>query len=731
MVSCTQDRSLVKSVNDYVSDLREDLLHSDALLGCLLALSSFHGSPCTGAMLTAGLPLEDGRLSPLLFSRAALRAGLSSRIQRQSLSDIDDLALPAVLLLKKNLAVVLLGWNGVRDSAVLLLPETGHGSIEMALGELEERYTGVTIFARPQFLFDKRAPEVGSVVQRHWFWGTIFEQRGVYSDVVFAAFTINLFALIMPLFTMNIYDRVVPNNAIETLWVLTLGVFLVLGMDFAVRLMRGYFIDLAGARIDLKVSATLMERVLGMRLEGRPASVGAFAANLRSFESMRDFIASSSMTALIDFPFALVFLIALAWIAWPLVFIPLIGLVVGVVYAYLIQIRMHELSETSYRALAMRNATLVESLAALETIKAQSAEGTIQKKWENTTAFLARVGAQTRLLSASAINGASVIAQVVNVLLITAGVYLIQEKQLSMGGLIAVTMLGARAMSPLGQLVGLLLQFQGARLSLETLDKLMKQAPERPAGRVFIHRPKLLGEIEFCDLTFNYPEQNEAVLQRISLHIFPGEHVVILGSIGSGKSTLQKLMMGLYQPIKGSVRVDGIDQRQLDPADLRRNIGYVGQEAMLFFGTLRENITIGAPCADDSMVIAAAEIAGLTSYINRHPNGYDMLIGERGESLSGGQRQAVAIARAVLMNPPILILDEPTNAMDFSAEAAFKDRLKKYAAKKTVVIVTHRTSLVDLATRIVVLDEGRIVADGPREQIIEALRDGRVRRTCG
>ena len=554
----------------------------------------------------------------------------------------------------------------------------------------------------------------------------MLEQSQVYRDVIGAALLINIFALVMPLFSMNVYDRVVPNNATDTLWMLAMGVFLIFGMDFMMRLLRGHFVDLASARIDVKLSALIMERVLGMRLEAKPASVGSFASNLRSFESVRDFIASATVTVLIDFPFSFLFLLVIAWISWPLVFIPIIALVVGLIYAYVIQHKMHELAETTYRASALRNASLIESLTSLETIKTQSAEGAVQTKWERTTSFLARTSAQMRLLSASATNGAMTITQVVNVLLIVAGVYLIKDRQLTMGGLIAITMLGGRAIAPLGQLVGMLMQFQNARMSLETLDKLMAQPVERPDASAFIHRPEIQGEIELRNVSFSYPGQGEAALQNVSLRITPGEHIVVLGRTGSGKTTLQKLMLGLYQPTDGVVRIDGIDLRQLDPADLRRNVGFVGQDATLFYGTLRENISIGAPYADDSAIVLAAETAGLSQFVNRHPKGFDMLIGERGESLSGGQRQEVAIARAVLMDPPVLFFDEPTSAMDFSTEHGFKERLKRFAAHKTMVIVTHRTSLIDLATRIIVVDDGRIVADGPREQVVEALQSGKV-----
>ncbi len=623
---------------------------------------------------------------------------------------------------------MLLGWSGDGERARLLFPETGQGEVTLAREALAERYQGIALFAHPRFVFDARTPEVGKVVGRHWFWGALLEQAPVYRDVLGAALLINVFALLMPIFSMNVYDRVVPNNATDTLWMLALGMVLVFGMDFMMRLLRGHFIDLASARIDVKLSAMIMGRVLGMRMEGRPASVGSFASNLRSFESVRDFIASATVAALVDFPFALLFLLVIVWISWPLVLIPLCGLVIGLIYAYILQHRMHELVETTYRAGALRNAALIESLTALETIKTQGAEGAVQGKWERATAFLARTGAQLRLLSASAGNGAAIITQLVNVLLIVAGVYLIHARELTMGGLIAVTMLGGRAMAPLAQGVGLLMQFQNARTSLATLDKLMAQPVERPDASAFVHRPELRGEIEFRDVSFAYPNQSEPALRNVSLRIMPGEHVVILGRTGSGKTTLQKLILGLYAPTGGAVRMDGIDLRQLDPADLRRNVGYVGQDAMLFFGSLRENITIGAPYADDSAVVHAADVAGLTAFVNRHPKGFDMPIGERGESLSGGQRQEVAIARAVLMDPPVLLFDEPTSAMDFSTEAAFKERLRRYAAHKTLIIVTHRTSLIDLATRIVVVDDGRIVADGPRDKVIEALQAGQIGR---
>lgn len=708
--------------------VREDILHLDPLLDCLVELTRIHGRPSTRAALVAGLPLEKGKLTPSLFARAASRAGLSAKVLRRPLDKIDPALLPAVLLTANDEACVLLGWDETGENARLLFPETGQGSVALSRADLEARYSGIAIFARPHFRFDKRTPQVSDVKLRHWFWGALADQWPVYRDVLAAALLINVIALAMPLFTMNVYDRVVPNRAMETLWVLALGVILLLGIDMAMRMLRGYFIDLASARIDLQLSAQIMERVLGVRMESRPAAVGAFSSNLRSFETVRDFITSATVTTFIDLPFALLFVLVIGLIHWILVIPVLIMLVLVIVYAYILQHKMHELSETTYRAGALRNATLIESLTALETIKTQGAESVMQSKWEKSVAFVSRVNNQMRFLSAAATNGAMEMQQLVNVVVVIIGVYLIADGKLTMGAMIACTMLSSRAVAPLGQMVGLLMQYHSAKTALTSLEEIMARPVERPADAAFVHRPELRGDIEFKDVHFNYPNSSIAALKGASFKIAAGDKVVIIGRIGSGKTTLQKLLLGLYHTTSGAVMIDGVDVRQLDPADLRRNIGYIAQDLTLFYGSLRDNIAIGAPYADDASIVAAAEAGGLTEFVNRHPDGFDMLIGERGDSLSGGQRQSVAAARAFLMDPPILLLDEPTSSMDFSSENSFKQRLKEMAAHKTMIIVTHRNSLLELATRVIVLDDGRVVADGPRDQVIQALQGGRIGR---
>lgn len=709
--------------------LREDLLLHDPLLDCLLEVARIHGRPSTRAALSAGLPLQNGRLTPSLAARAANRAGLYCRIVRRELSKINTVQLPAILLLEGNESCVLLGWDEQGAQAQVLFPESGQTAFTLPREELNARYLGMAIFLHPRVKFDNRAPEVAKLAKRHWFWGAIMEQWRVYRDVLIAAFLINVFALTLPLFSMNVYDRVVPNNAIDTLWVLAVSVLLLLGLDLLLRMMRGHFVDLASSRIDIQLSAVLMERVLGLKMAAKPPSVGAFALTLKSFETVRDFIASATVSTLIDIPFALLFFIAIAWIAWPLVFLPILGFVIVGIYTYAIQHKMHELSETTYRAASVRNSTLVESLTAMETIKALGAESHVQATWEKTAAFLAKTSNQLRLLSLSATNSVQTIQQIVNVSVLIGGVYLIHDRILSQGGLIACTMLAGRAMAPMGQLAGLLIQYQGAKTALESLNKLMEKPIERPPGSAFVHRPEIRGSIEFRGVTFAYPGA-DPILRNVSFRINPGESVVVLGRVGSGKSTLQKLILGFYEPQEGSVLVDGIDLRQLDPADLRRSIGCVSQDSILFYGTLRENVAYGAPYADDSAIIAASELAGMGSFINKHPRGFDMHIGERGESLSGGQRQSVAIARAFLMDPPILLLDEPTSSMDYTTENEFKIRLSRFAKRfspgKTLLIATHRSSLIDLADRIIVIDDGCIVADGPRAEVLDALSAGRV-----
>jgi len=705
----------------------EHSVRFDPLLDSIVAIARLYEINTTHEALSAGLPLEGNALTPSLVPRAAARAGLTAKLARRSLADLRAGLLPVILLLKGNQACLLLEWLDSGEARVRF-PENGESSDVLSRDALEGLFAGVVFFVRPVFNFDPRSPASGQIQSRHWFWGVVFQNWRLYRDGLLAALLINLFALGMPMFSMTVYDRVVPNRAEETLWVLALGVLLMMVFDTALRTLRSYILDVAGKRIDVTLSARIMERVLGLRMADRPASVGSFAANLRAFESVRDFVSSATITTLVDIPFVVIFFLVLAWISPWLVVPPFVCIVLLLIATLVVQQKMQELVELGARASSQRNATLVESLVGIETIKFMVAESSFQRKWEQSTVFIGQNGTQLKLISSITMNFAQMLQQLVSVSVVIVGVYLLINNQVSMGGIIAASMLAGRAMAPFGQVAGLLMQYHNAKSGLDSVEKHMQTPPERADDSHFLHRTAFRGEIEFKNVSFTYPGHQLAVLNKVSFKIHAGERVAFIGRVGSGKSTVQRLVLGLQQPTEGAILIDGVDLRQIDPAELRRSAGFVSQDVSLFYGTLKENIALGAPFANDQDILHAAEIAGVSEFANRHPRGFDMVIGERGESLSGGQRQAVGIARAVLADSPILLLDEPSSAMDHQSEDLLKSRLNRFAQGKTMILVTHRTSLLELVDRLIVIDNGQVMADGPKAQVIEALQSGRVGR---
>ncbi len=718
--------SLNEQINS-VDDLTDQPENSyDSLLGCLMLTCRDHQVATTQDAVIAGLPLRNGKLTPALFKRAAERLNLKVSFVKGEIKNIPADNFPAILLLQNDKACKLLRMDAAANSAWVVFPELGETEQQVKLSGLEQRYTGYFISTNMNFAFDSRAPEVGKVKVRHWFWGAIAENKRIYRDVMIAAFVVNIFALAMPLFTMNVYDRVVPNRAVETMWVLGIGVLIITIGDLVLKSMRAYFLDWASARVDVKLSARIMEQVLGIHLDQRPTSVGSFASNLRSFESVRDFITSATITTLVDLPFGIIFIIVIGWVNLYMMVPVVVGGLIMLIYALAVQAKMHDLSETMYRAGAIRNATLIESLVGLETIKALGIEGNMQRKWEHSVSFLAEVGSRLKLLSTSINHGSAVISQLTTVASVVLGFYLITAGDLTMGGLIAVTMLASRALAPVAQTAGLLGQYHTASTSLDSLNGIMEKSVERPAGTSFLSRPAFRGDVEFRGVSFQYPESDQLALNNVSFKILAGEHVALLGRMGSGKSTIHKLILGLYRPTSGAILIDGIDSRQIDPAELRRSIGYVQQDSHLFYGSMRENIAMRNPHAADDAILSAAHIGGIDEFVNAHPKGFDMLVGERGETLSGGQKQGVGIARAFVNRPPIVLLDEPTSSMDHSGEELVKKRLAEATENSTVVVISHRSALFDLVSRIIVVDSGRVVADGKKADVIDALRAGKI-----
>lgn len=698
----------------------------DTLLECLLYICRHNRLATTRDALTSGLPLENGKLNPELFKRSAERLRLEVSVKQEAIPALLQPQADITLLLNHNRACQLLKVDDSQHFAQVVFPDLSPEPLTMSLADLAAEYTGYALVTKQNFIFDARTPEVGRVKVRHWFWGTLAENKGIYRDVMVAAFLINLFALAMPLFTMNVYDRVVPNKAVETLWVLGIGVGLIVLGDLLLRSMRAYFLDWASARVDVKLSSQIMEKVLGTRYEAKPTSVGSFASNLRSFESVRDFITSATVVTLIDLPFGIIFLIVIAWISPYMVLPALVGGTIVLVYSLSVQTKMHDLSETMYRASAQRNAALIESLVGLETVKSMGVEGQMQGKWEKSALFLSEVGSKLKLLSSSITNGSYALQQIISVAIIILGVYLISNGDLTMGGLIACSQLTSRALAPISQIASLFTQYHTAATSLKSLEDIMSKPVERSKEVSFLSRPAFKGEIEFKNVSFKYPGSDELALNRISFRIRPGEHVGLIGRMGSGKTTINKLILGLYQPTEGAILIDGIDARQIDPAELRRCIGYVQQDNHLFYGTLRDNITLRHQHADDQAVLHAAQVGGIAEFVNTHPKGFDLEVGERGDTLSGGQRQGVGIARAFVTRPQIVLLDEPTSAMDHSGEETVKRNIAEAAAGKTLIVISHRNAMLELAERLIVIDSGQIVADGNKEDVTAALRAGKV-----
>ncbi|MBC8318346.1 MAG: type I secretion system permease/ATPase [Desulfobulbaceae bacterium] len=701
--------------------------HCDPLLDCLLLIAKLHGRNVTRTSLQTGLPLVQNCLTVELFSRAAGRADLSSRVLQRPLADVKDIELPAILLLKDKKACVLVSPGDDGKPVKILFPESGMGETEISQQDLGEIYTGYAIFVRPKYRAVERSlDDIQTRSTKNWFWGVIFSNWRIYRDVLFASLLINVLGLATPFYILNVYDRVIPNNAIETLWVLSIGIGIIYLFLLLMRGLRSYFIDEAGKKANLQISASLLEKVLGLRMEVRPKSVGSFSKNLQQFEEIRDFITSFSVTAIVDLPFVALGLFAVWYISGNLVLILIVAIVLLLAYALCIQVPLKKAVEKSFAASAQKNAILVDAVTGLETIKMLGAESQIQRAWEEAVSYIAKWSVKSRFLSSSVSNVANFVQNVAVVALVIGGVYKISTGNLSQGGLIALMILSRQAIAPMTQVVGLITRFHRAKAALRTLNEIMDLPVERPPGKAFLHRTRFDGAIELKNITFSYQDQSSDILKNVSLQIAAGERVGIVGPIGSGKTTLGKLILGLYEPDSGMISMDGTDIRQIDPAELRRCIGYVSQDVTLFRGSVRENIILGTRDIDDDVILQAAELAGVSEIVKKHAVGYDLQVGEQGRNLSGGQRQCVALARAILLDPPLLVLDEPTSSMDNRTEQRIKDRLQKILEGKSLLLITHRASMLQLVDRIIVLDNGHIVADGSRDSVLEALRNGQL-----
>ena len=698
-----------------------DVDFTPPLIQSLVDLARIHGQSVSARRLTATLPKTSGTIHPSACLRAAREAGLIIQtVYRPSLAKLSHFTLPCILILQEGQSCVLT--ETTDTTATCIFPELNFQKKNIPIEELEKVYLGYAIFAKPVARLDARASKIKLIEQKQWFWGTLAHFLPIYKHVVGASLLVNLLAICGPLFFMTVYDRVVPNKATTTLWMLASGIILAYIFDFLLRNLRGYFVDVAGRNADVILASQIMKHVLSMRLDVKPDSAGSLANNLREFESLRDFFGSTTLMTLVDLPFLFVFVAIIFFIGGPLGVIPLLAIPIVVGAGIFLQRPLQNVTEKGFKENMQKNALLYEVMGGLEAIKATMAEGRIQHAWENVVGLSASSNAHTKGMANLSMTLTMIVTQLVSISLIIWGVYRINEGLLTMGGLIAANMLSGRAMAPLSQIASMLSRLQQSRMALLSLDQIMSLETEEPENGEYIEFGYLEPTLTLEDVSFKYPNTERHALDRVNLRINPGEKIGIIGRMGSGKTTFGRLCVGFYRPLEGAVKFGGVDIRQMDTVALRSRVGYVAQDNYLFYGTVRENISFGALEADDRMILRAANIAGVTDFVKNHPAGFGMPVGERGMSLSGGQRQSVAIARALLHDPDILILDEPSSNMDNAAEHNLKMRLQNAFGKdKTLILITHRFSMLTLVDRLIIIDDGKILADGPRDQVLRAI----------
>jgi ATP-binding cassette subfamily C protein LapB len=698
---------------------------ADSLADALLFLAAHHGRALSREALLAGLPIVDDRLSVALFTRAAQRAGLEVEPVKRPLWDIPSLVLPAVLIMRDGSTRILVTNAEDPRDAKIIDPTVKPYEAPHPLGAEAATYMDYAFLVRPASQADARVAAAGDLPTPHWFWSIVGRFWPNYGHVAAAALIVNVLGLAAPLFTMNVYDRVIPNGAIPSLIALSIGMTLAIVFDFVLRTIRSRIIDMTGKKIDVVLAANIFEHVQSVKMAQRPTSVGILANQIRDFDSVREFFTSGAVVSATDLLFAFIFIAILFEIAGPLAWIPVAMLPLMILAGLILQHPLSRAMRKLQAESAARHGVLIEALSSMETVRAIGAEARMQTAWERSVAATARSGEDVHFWASLALTVSNSAQQIVNMLILVVGVVLILDGKLSVGTLVASTMLAGRVLAPISSIASVITRATQTLISLKAIDRVMAFERERPIGRSYVARRITDGRVAFENVSFRYPGASDSALERVSFKIEPGERVGIIGRIGSGKTTLGRLMVGFYDPQEGKILVDGVDARQYDPADLRTGIGFVLQDTDLFFGKLRDNITLGRPASTDEEVLAAARLAGVESFVAGHPLGYDMPVAEGGRSLSGGQKQAIGLARVLIRRPKVVFFDEPTAHFDVRSEAEFLERLKGLAREQmTILISTHRFSLLSYVDRLLLFEKGRLVADGPRDKILAVLQGG-------
>jgi ATP-binding cassette subfamily C protein LapB len=703
----------------------------DPVLSCLQHLAKRYDRPSSPVVLLSGLALgERGWLPFHQAESAAERVGFRTHIMRRALKRLSPSDLPAMLEMSGAGAALLLE---LKEGQGLVFDPDQAVEQWVDLEKVSQGYAGRLILMEPDPARERgQENAVVKAARDHWFWSEIYKARGAFAFVALAAAVINSLAFAMPLFTMNVYDRIIPNKAVTSLWVLATGVALAFGFEYLVRLARAQLIDEVGRDIDAKLSQRLFEKVMNIPLWARMGSTGSFAKRISEFDNVRDFFGSTSVVAVVDMVFVVLFLGLIVFLGGWLVMVPLAGMAVMAISGFSIQRQMHHALKDAQTDSGLQHSTLVEAIAGMETLKAARAEGRMLGRWRRYAEMGANTQEHLRKLSARAMNLATLSQQSISVGLVVGGFYLFDSGKITMGAIIAIVMVAGRALSPVGQLAFLLVRGRQAMLTLDTLEKIMQAPDERALATRSVTPAISRGQIELQHLVFRYPEASTDSLADISLKIAPGERIGLVGRVASGKSTLGRVLCGLYEPTGGAVLIDGLDSRQHHPHEIRRAFKFVGQEAELFSGTVRDNLMLGAGDVSDEQLIAAVGRSGADLFLARDAAGFDLSVGERGQRLSGGQRGFLAIARALVEPNLMLFLDEPTGQMDTQSEQWFIERLgRSLVPSQTLIVSTHRHAMLALVQRLIVIDAGRILADGPKEQVLSAMAANQVRTAAG
>ena len=690
----------------------------DPVLDCLAFLARRADRPSSPVLLRAGLALSDTGTLPFHQIEPALdQIGMRGEPMVRRLKGWPIQRLPAVIELKEQRASVLLE---TRSGDGLIYAPGIAEPMWVALDELENAFTGRAVFVESDPTRERETERPWDKAKRaHWFWSEVWKVRREFWPILLAALVVNLLALAVPLFTMNVYDRVIPNKAIPTLWVLALGVGLALGFDFMLRLARSRLVDEIGRTLDAKLSQKLFEKVMNLPMASRQGSTGALAKRVSEYEQVRDFFASTTVVLLVDISFLFLFLILITVLAGWLVAVPIVGIAIMCFVGFGLQKKMGRVALDAQADSSLQHSVLVESIGGMETLKASGAEGQMLGRWRRYSSMSASTQEEMRRTTAIAVNLASLSQQVISVGLLIGGFYRFNAGEMSMGAIIAIVMLAGRAMAPVGQFAFLITRAKQSLTTMDSLQQMMEQEDERSAAARSIVPEIRVGQINLSHVNFTYPGAASPSLADINLAISPGERIGIIGRVASGKSTLGRLLCGLYQPGEGVMTIDGLDSRQYHPHQIREAFRFVGQDAEVFSGTVRDNLMLGAAGADDDQLIDAVRRSGADIFLSRDAAGFDLPVGERGSRLSGGQRALLILARALVSPSKLLFLDEPTGAMDTQTETYFIDHLKSALAPgQTLVVSTHRHQMLSIVDRLIVIDGGRIVADGPKAEVL-------------